>query len=171
MSGISAERHWIRKENKIGHDVNIIFCKNGINAMMIRKENISYIFDAFPIANNNPGKHFVTILSVLHPRFLVHVSEHDLVIFSNLLTQCQYLYFKYCTNWDISKIALQIKKTLLHKIMKACFSDHCYIEKYGFLETRWWPHFEMFTNEIAHENLWCIIHTEYFLWLVVVVQC
>ena len=171
MSGISAERHWIRKENKIGHDVNIIFCKNGINAMMIRKENISYIFDAFPIANNNPGKHFVTILSVLHPRFLVHVSEHDLVIFSSLLTQCQYLYFKYCTNWDISKIALQIKKTLLHKIMKACFSDHCYIEKYGFLETRWWPHFEMFTNEIAHENLWCIIHTEYFLWLVVVVQC
>jgi len=37
-------------------------------------QHVVKIFDAFPIANNDPGKHFVTILSVLHPRFLVHVS-------------------------------------------------------------------------------------------------
>ena len=48
---------------------------------------MSYILNALAIANNDPGKDFITILSVLHPCFLVHMSEDDLVIFAKMTLQ------------------------------------------------------------------------------------
>ena len=53
----------------------------------MRETNKSYILDTLAIADDDPWKDLVAILSVLHPRFLVHMSEDDLVIFAKMTLQ------------------------------------------------------------------------------------